>query len=291
MTGYSNRFFLVFMLVVASSQVHLRAETPGSTPSDILGPENVVAWCIVPFDAAKRGPEERAVMLKELGLHRCAYDWRQEHVASFEQEILAYQKHGIEFFAFWGVHDDAFALFEKYDLHPQIWMTLSEPRGIEPDTSNEAKVEMAAKQMASLAERTKAMGCQLGLYNHGGWGGEPENMVAVCKRMAELGHSNVGIVYNFHHGHEHIDDWAGSFAKMQPHLLCVNLNGMNASGDPKILGIGKGMHEREMVQSILASNYHGAIGIIDHRNELDAKESLQENLSGLAQLREEILSR
>lgn len=291
MTGYSNRFFLVFMLVVASSQAHLRAETPASTSADILRPENVVAWCIVPFDAAKRGSEERAVMLKELGLHRCAYDWRQEHVASFEQEILAYQKHGIEFFAFWGVHDDAFALFEKYDLHPQIWMTLSKPRGIEPDASNEAKVELAAKQMAPLAERTKAMGCQLGLYNHGGWGGEPENMVAVCKRMAELGHSNVGIVYNFHHGHEHIHDWAGSFAKMQPHLLCVNLNGMNGSGAPKILGIGKGMHEREMVQSMLASNYHGAIGIIDHRNELDAKESLQENLSGLAQLREKILSR
>ncbi len=291
MNRYAHCFVLAFILVLASLPMPLRAETPGSTFVDILQPENLVAWCIVPFDAAKRGPEERAVMLKELGLHRCAYDWREEHVASFEQEILAYQKHGIEFFAFWGVHDAAFALFEKYDLHPQIWMTLSEPRGTQPGTSNDAKVELAAKLLIPLAERTKAIGCQLGLYNHGGWGGEPDNMVAVCERLAELGHSNVGIVYNFHHGHEHIDDWENSFAKMQPYLLCVNLNGMNASGEPKILGIGKGMHEREMIRNVIASKYRGAIGIIDHRNELDAKESLQENLGGLNQLRAEISGR
>lgn len=48
------------------------------------------------------------------GLKKGAYDWRQEHLADFEREILAYQKNGIEMFAFWGVHDDAFRLFEKY---------------------------------------------------------------------------------------------------------------------------------------------------------------------------------
>jgi hypothetical protein len=56
----------------------------------------LVAWCIVPFDAKKRTPTERAKMLKELGIGRCAYDWRSEHVAEFEEEILQYKKHGIE---------------------------------------------------------------------------------------------------------------------------------------------------------------------------------------------------
>ena len=53
-------------------------------------------------------------------------------------------------------------------------------------------------------ERTRRLGCPLGLYNHGGWGGEPENLVAVCeflRRRHDAPH--VGSVYNQHHGHDH----------------------------------------------------------------------------------------
>ena len=50
--------------------------TAGSSkePPENLRTENLVAWCIVPFDASKRSPEQRARMLKELGMTRCAYD-------------------------------------------------------------------------------------------------------------------------------------------------------------------------------------------------------------------------
>ena len=253
-------------------------------PADVLHRENLVAWCIVPFDAQKRSPAERAVMLKDLGITRCAYDWRAEHVASFEQEILEYKKHGIEFFAFWSTHEKALELFEKHQIHPQIWQTLPDPGG----NDESAKVELAARQMESLAKRTKAMNCQLGLYNHGGWGGEPANMVAVCRRLRELGYDHVGIVYNFHHGHGHISDWAQSFAIMKPYLLCLNLNGMNGEAQPKILGIGKGQYELEMIRVVTDSDYDGPIGILDHRNELDARKSLQENLSGLDWVRKEL---
>ena len=34
---------------------------------DVLRTDNLVAWCIVPFDAKKRGPDERAQMLERLG--------------------------------------------------------------------------------------------------------------------------------------------------------------------------------------------------------------------------------
>ncbi len=250
----------------------------------VLRLDNQVAWCIVPFDAKKRGPAERAMMLKELGIKRCAYDWRDEHVPTFEQEILEYKKHGIEFFAFWSVHEEAFKLFEKYDLHPQIWVIIGVPAG----DSQATKVEAAAQQMLGLAKRTKAMGCKLGLYNHGGWSGEPENMVAVCKRLHELEQDHVGIVYNFHHGHGHINDWAQSFAMMKPFLLCLNLNGMNAQEQPKILGIGKGAHELDMICTVVESGYDGPIGIIDHREQLDARESLLENRDGLQWVRKEI---
>ena len=87
------------------------SSTDAADKTDVLRRENLVAWCIVPFDAKKRGPAERATMLKEIGIKRCAYDWRDEHVPTFEQEILEYQKNGIEYFAFWGAHDEAFKLF------------------------------------------------------------------------------------------------------------------------------------------------------------------------------------
>ncbi|WP_417730774.1 DUF6797 domain-containing protein [Rosistilla oblonga] len=260
------------------------AASADDDPPSVLRQENLAAWCIVPFDAKRRGPAERAAMLKELGIRRCAYDWRAEHVPTFEQEILEYKKQGIEFFAFWSHHEAAFKLFEKYDLHPQIWQTLADPG----DRADGDKVEAAARQLLPLAQRTKQIGSQLGLYNHGGWGGEPKNLIAVCQRLRELGHDHVGIVYNFHHGHGTIDDWDAAFSQMKPYLICLNLNGMNAKAEPKILGIGKGAHELSMIRKVVESGYDGPIGILDHRNELDAHESLQENLDGLAWVRREL---
>ncbi|WP_161604794.1 DUF6797 domain-containing protein [Roseiconus nitratireducens] len=251
---------------------------------DVLRRENLVAWCIVPFDAAKRTPQARAQMLSDLGIRRCAYDWRAEHVPTFEQEILAYQKHGIEFFAFWGTHDKAFELFKKYDLHPQIWQTCPSPgKANDPDN-----VAAAAEQLKPVARRAGEVGCKLGLYNHGGWGGEPKNLVAVCERLRADGFDHVGIVYNFHHGHDHIQDWEASFERMKPYLLCLNLNGMNPGAQPKILGIGKGSEELEMIRVVLESDYRGPIGILDHRDELDARDSLLENRDGLRWVRKEL---
>lgn len=268
----------LLLILIVASPVH------SEILDNLKQNEKLVAWCIVPFDAKKRGPEERAKMLKELGVMRCAYDWRGEHVPTFEEEILQYKKHGIEFFAFWSAHEKAFELFEKYKMSPQIWQTLGSPGG---DTQ-EAKIDAAAKSMVGLAERAAKMGSKLGLYNHGGWGGEPKNMVAVCKRLRETGHANVGIVYNFHHGHDHISDWAESLALMKPYLLCLNLNGMNDGANPKILGLAQGQHDLEMLQTVVRSGYSGPIGILDHRGHLDAKESLQENLEGVEWIRKEL---
>lgn len=250
-----------------------------SFSSDHFADGNLVAWCIVPFDAARRGPAERAAMLNDLGLRRCAYDWRAEQVDSFEEEIVQYKKHGIEFFAFWAGHPKAYELFAKYKISPQIWKTLGDP-GKDAGSYVE-RVDAAAQSMVPTAEAAEKIGSKLGLYNHGGWGGEPENLVAVCERLRQLGHQNVGIVYNFHHGHGHIHDWAESFALMKPYLLCLNLNGMNADAKPMILPIGKGSAEREMIRVVRDSDYTGPIGILDHRNELDARQSLQENITGL----------
>ncbi|MCH5373922.1 MAG: sugar phosphate isomerase/epimerase [Planctomycetes bacterium] len=275
--------FAAALLLASAGQPAHAADPAG--PDELFAPENLVAWCVVPFDAKRRGPAERAEMLQKLGFHKLAYDWRAEHVPTFEEEILQLKKHGIEFFAFWATHEDAFRLFEKYDLHPQIWMTAPSPAG---DT-DQARTEAAARTLLPLVERTRQLRCALGLYNHGGWGGEPSNLVAVCqwlRQHAEADH--VGIVYNWHHGHAHISDWPESLAAMKPYLLCLNLNGMNDGANPQIVPLGKGQHERAMMQTILNSGYRGPIGILDHRGSIDAQQSLRENLDGLQQLVEQL---
>lgn len=257
---------------------------PAEEIPDNLLPENLAAWCIVPFDASKRGPADRAKMLRELGILRCAYDWRAQHVPEFEQEIVEYKKNGIEFFAFWGEHEDAFKLFVEHEIRPQIWKMIGAPEG---DT-REDKVNAAAKSLAGVAKWTAEIGCKLALYNHGGWGGEPANMVAVCERLRELGFDHVGIVYNWHHGHGHIADWARSLSMMKPYLFCLNINGMNTDAQPKILPLGQGEHDLNMLRVLIESGYDGPVGILDHQAQLDSKEALQDNLDGLSWLRKEL---
>lgn len=252
-----------------------------ASAESVFAKDNLVAWCIVPFDAKKRGPSERAEMLKRLGIKKLAYDWRQEHVPTFEQEILALRKHGVEFFAFWGEHEDMFRLFEKHGIAPQVWKTAPSPKV----GAQAGKVETAAKQLLPLAVRMRELGCKLGLYNHGGWGGEPGNLVAVCEWLRKnAGADHVSIVYNFHHGHGHIEDFAEAFAQMKPYLLCLNINGMNDGGEPKVLPLGQGQREKEMIRIVRQSDYSGPIGIIGHRFEVDAEQSLIGNLEGLKNL-------
>ncbi len=68
-------------------------------------------------------------------------------------------------------------LITKHGIKPQIWMTLPNPKS----GNEEEKVEAAAKSLLPFVQQARDLGCKLALYNHGDWGGEPENMAAVCK--------------------------------------------------------------------------------------------------------------
>lgn len=107
-------------------------------------------------------------------------------------------------------------------------------------------------------------------------------MVDVCKYLKEHHQADhVGVVYNLHHAHDHIQDFSTQLELLKPWLLCLNLNGMNDNAQPKILPIGSGQHDQPLLRTILSSGYDGPIGIIDHREQLDAEESLLQNLNGL----------
>lgn len=248
--------------------------------------DRLVAWCIVPFDAAGRGPEERAAMLRQLGLRRLAYDYRAEHVPTFSDELDALRRHEIELTAWWFppvLNDEAkaiLALLEERGIRTQLWVSLQLP-AVDSSDEQRARVAQAADIIRPIAEAAGRIGCSVGLYNHGSWFGEPDNQIAIIEQL-QL--PNVGIVYNQHHGHDHAADFEALLARMQPYLLALNLNGMQPNGPAvgqKILPIGAGSLDRQLIEIIRRSSYDGPIGILDHSEQHDAQQRLSDNLIGL----------
>ena len=90
----------------------------------------------------------------------------------------------------------------------------------------------------------------------------------------------IGIIFNFHHAHDLLDDFDNMVKKMVPHLWAVNLNGMIPEG-PKIVTIGQGSEEAEMIKILEENGFHGPFGILGHIEDADVKEVLDGNLRGL----------
>ncbi len=258
------------------------AAEPAST--ELFARKNLVAWCIVPFDSKKRGPEERAAMLEKLGFSRFAYDYRAEHIPTFDQEIECLKRHKVELTAWWfptSLNDEAkltLAVFEKHKVTPQLWVT-GGGGPTKDEADQRARVVAEAARIRPIVEAAAKVGCKVALYNHGGWFGEPENQIAIIQ---ELKHANVGIVYNQHHGHDHLDRFAELLQKMKPHLYCLNLNGMTGEGDrkgQKIMQLGEGDLDLKLLKVVKESGYTGPIGILGHTQD-DAEERLHDNLDG-----------
>jgi sugar phosphate isomerase/epimerase len=239
--------------------------------------------------SAHRGPVERAQMLKRLGITMFVYDWRDKDIPTFDQEIDALRESGIKLQGFWltsGSEPDkeknvtiVLDLLKRRKLKTQIWYLLVPPPGFN-SLSEEEKVERAARAARHLAVEAGKIGCSVGLYNHGGWFGEPENESAILRKV-DL--KNVGIVYNFHRGQEQMDRFAEFFPKIVPLLMAVNLNGMRKGG-PMILPLGEGDSELGMLKIVRDSGYRGPIGILNHDENRDAEVGLRTNMLDLQKL-------
>src|SRR6266550_810216 len=227
---------------------------------DVFDRDNLVAWCIVPFDAKKRTPQQRADMLEKLGIHRFAYDWRAEHLPTFETELNELKRHNIELTALWfpaELNADARLLLDaikKHNLHPQLWVMMQ----INPQADQNKTIAATAATIRPIAIEAEKLKCQVALYNHGGWFGEPENQIAIIETLKKDGIQNVGMVYNLHHGHEHLARFPELLTKMKPYLLALNLNGMTKDGDKtnmKILPLGQGDLDLQLLKIIRDSGY------------------------------------
>lgn len=273
------RVAVLFFVVFASPQV-------AAEPPKVFARENLVAWCIVPFDGKNRGPDERAAMMTKLGFRHYAYDWRDQHLPTFEQELAAIKHEGITLDAVWFPASlDKNAKFfletlEKHKIRTQLWVTMNGGSVTTTPEEHAKRVKQHADAIRPLAEAANKIGCSVGLYNHGGWFGEPENQIAI---IDELKLKNVGIVYNLHHGHDHTDRFPALLKAMKPHLHALNLNGMVKGGDKvgkKILPLGQGDDDLKLLKAVAESGYAGRVGIIGHTDD-DVEQRLLDNLDGL----------
>ncbi|MCA9031958.1 MAG: TIM barrel protein, partial [Planctomycetaceae bacterium] len=278
--GWTTCFAAVMAMLLSRPAL---CETP-----QVFEKPNLVAWCIVPFDDRERTPEERSAMLDRLGIRKLAYDYRAQHIPTFDAEVEALKAHGIELTAWWfpgSLNDEArhiLDVLKKHNVKTQLWVTGSGDPVASPDEQR-ARVVGEANRIRPIAEAAAEIGCTVGLYNHGGWFGEPENQIAIIE---ELKLPNVGIVYNQHHGHGHVDHFPELLQKIKPHLYCLNLNGMEPEGDAhgqKILPLGEGSLDLSLLKMIRDSGYTGPIGILNHTQE-NAEHRLQDNLDGLSWL-------
>ena len=140
---------------------------PGATQKATAGAatqlferNNLIAWCIVPFDSKKRGPEERAVMLQKLGFKHFAYDWRTEHISTFDAEVEALDRHGIGLDAFWVAPGELnresriiLDLLKRHGIKAQLWVLLDLGNDRSQGAEQERRVKAAAESCAPWPKR------------------------------------------------------------------------------------------------------------------------------------------
>jgi sugar phosphate isomerase/epimerase len=290
--------------ILSTATVEAQSAASRATGGSLWAHENLLAWCVVPFDANKRGPEQRAQMLNKLGFTQFAYDWREEHIPTFDAEIKTLQNHKVDLVAWWFPleADDPLAkstleTFKRRHVHPQLWVMQS-TRGIEksgltfeqfnandfPKTPEEQqqRIEKEADRIAAIAKLAAPYGSKVELYNHNGWFGNMDNEVAVIKQLQKTGITDVGLAYNFNHArdeqHDDSKDFPALWERIKRYVVVVNLIGIGPKG--KELYISQGDADLAMLRTIQNSGWEGPIGLIAEQGG-DAEITLGRNIAGL----------
>jgi hypothetical protein len=337
--------FIPFSSLVGAEEPKVRG---ASIPGGLWVHNNLFAWGLS-VDSQSRTPEERAQMLERLGLRQVAYNWESKDIATFDEQIEAFKRHGIEIFAWsitdvdnpsevvdWKTHKiqdmsvlarrsppapnamsagEMLEMFKRHRIAPQFWlirrMRSSEPV-LEPrkplsewtDEENNAifrtilnydpvsttqeqtlRVQREANRVKALAKLAAPYGVKIGLYKHGGWIGISDNQVAIMERLKTLSVRNVGIVYQFIHAHDEVDDttnFPAVWTKIRPYVLAVNVTGVHEGRTAiyPILYPSQGDIEVKMMKAIQDSGWKGPIGLCPEKGG-DAEVNLRNNIEGI----------
>ncbi len=288
MSNKTHVSLVVILLFISSFGTKSQTTSVGNHL--LFSKNNLAAWCIVPYDSKKRNAEERAAMLNELGITSFVYDWRAQDLPNMEHEFATLKKYNIALKGIWfwvnggkdqlldEADENILKTLAKTDTKTALWVSF--PHKYFEGLPDEEKIQKAVKTIQYIDKRAAEIGCTVALYNHEDWFGEPANEVKIIEAS---GLRDVGIIYNFHHGHSQVQDFDNILKVAKPYLTTVNLNGMK--GDKfNILTLGEGDYELAMMKKLKASGFNGTIGIIGHTDNEDVKVVLERNLAGLKKL-------
>jgi len=291
-TPILNRLPLLLLLGLAL----ISHQSCGEQKDRVFEIDELSAWCIIGFDSLDRTPEQRIDLLKELGLQKYGYNRGKGDYKQMKHEFKLAAENDIDItsvFVWLNAKRDSIGkLSESNELlltqlkevsqKPDIWVSFS--NNYFENIDDEQSLKVAADMITYLKSRADEVGCRLALYNHTGWFGKPQNQIDIINTVGQEG---ISIVYNLHHAHDDVDDFVASAKLIKPYLSYVNLNGVKKGG-PKIMDIGKGDHEYDMIRSLLAEGYDGPWGILGHIKTEDVKVVLERNLAGINALNEKL---
>ena len=254
---------------------------------------NLYPWCIVAFDSLERSPAERINMLKQLGFSKYAYDWRDKHLDDMESELTLAKENGIEIISVWlwlnakrdslgqlsPSNERIFKILKGLKLNTTLWVSFN--NNFFKDLTQEQSIRKAAEMIKYIHDKANAIGCKIALYNHRGWFGDPNNEIEIINALPQC---ELSIVFNFHHARDYIDEFPQIVKKLKPYLSSVNLNGMRKEG-PKIIPIGEGDYEKEMIQQLMDVGFNGPWGILGHVENKDVEKVLEQNIAGLKSIK------
>ncbi|MCG8579154.1 MAG: hypothetical protein MI866_04525 [Bacteroidales bacterium] len=251
-------------------------------------------WCIVAYDSLQRSPAQRIAMLNELGFNKYAYDWRDRHLDNAKEELQLAIENDLEVLSVWlwlnakrdsinqlsPSNERLFSIVKELNLNTTFWVSMSPNFFLEQ--CDEKSFNEALAYIQFIATKAAKINCKVALYNHTGWFGKPYNQVKILQSLPQY---ELSLVYNFHHAHADIDHFPDVVQTMLPYLSAVNLNGMRKGH--KILPIGHGEYEKQMIQELIDAGFNGPWGILGHVEGADVEVILKRNIEGLYNLLEE----
>ena len=252
----------------------------------------VSPWCIIGFDSLDRTPKERIDMLKEMGFSKYGFNKGSGDLSTMIDEFKLAKENNIEInsiFLWLNAKRDSVDKLspqnqellnnlKKVSYKPSIWLSFSD--NFFKELSHEESITQAIEMINFIQKKANELGCELALYNHHGWFGNPYNQIEILEKLDQ---DALTMVYNFHHAQEYVDEFSDIAKKIKPYLSYVNLNGVKKDG-PQILSIGKGDHEFEMIKLLMAEDYNGPWGILGHIKTDDVEKVLDRNIEGLNKL-------
>ncbi|MEL6534666.1 MAG: TIM barrel protein [Bacteroidota bacterium] len=251
--------------------------------------DEVSPWCILGFDALDRTPEQRIAMLKEMGFTKYGYNKGKGDFSAMPKEFALASENNLEIVSvFLWLNADRDSLgklspsnqillngLKQVEQKPTLWLSFSD--NYFEDLSQEESIAFSIDMIRFVQSEADQLSCDLALYNHHGWFGNPHNLVEILERLDD---DKITMVYNFHHAQEYVDEFPEIAKRIAPYLSFVNLNGVKKEG-PQIVPIGQGDHEFDMMEQLMREGFAGPWGILGHIKTEDVQKVLAQNLEGL----------